>query len=259
MNELLPAGERSPLALLLGRRDLLAAFAAVALAREARAVPVPAGPARRWIDGQQDLALALAEGRIVGRQWASEVERLGREIDVGTLMAEVRRSALAAAGRGSHNDPHKRFVRFLDAQGQARRLAYGAALFDFAPENVITPHGHRHMVSAHMVVGGRLRVRNFDRLGDRDGAMLIRPTRDYVAHLGQVSTMCAERDNVHWFVPVGGAAMTFDIVISGLDAGAPDHVIQAIDPLNARAAAGGVLLAPIIGFEEASRRYTAHL
>ena len=247
-------------AMLLGRRELLAAFAMLALVREVRAAAaVVEGPVRRWIDGQQDIALALAEGRIGGRQWAGEVERLGAEIEVEALMAEVRRSAIVPAGRGSHNDPQKRFVRFLDAQGQPRRLAYGAALFDFDPANVITPHGHRHMVSAHMIVRGRMRVRNFDRVGDREGALLVRPTRDFVAEVGRVSTMCSERDNVHWFVPVGGAATTFDLVVSNFGAGAPDPVIEAIDPLRARPAADGALLAPIIGFEEASRLYTAAL
>ena len=101
-------------------------------------------------------------------------------------------------------------------------------------------------------------MRNYDRLGDEQGAMRLRPTRDYVASLGQVSTMCAERDNVHWFVPVGGPAATFDVVVSGLDAGAPDHLIQAVDPLRATAA-DGTLLAPIIPFAESSRRYTADI
>ena len=249
---------------LLRRRDFLghflSAFAAVALVRETRAVPaVSRGGAERWVEGQQDVAEALAAGRITALQWAMEVERLAAEVDLAELMTLVRRSELTAAGPASHNDPSKRFVRFLDEQGQRRRLAYGAALFDFAPANVITPHGHRHMVSAHMVVAGRFRVRNFDRLGDEGEAMRLRPTRDYVAELGQVSTMCPERDNIHWFVPVGGPATTFDVILSGLDEGAPDHLIQAVDPLRAERRADGTLLAPIIGFAESSRRYTADI
>ena len=249
---------------LLRRRDFLghflSAFVAVALVREARAVPpIARGGAQRWVEGQQDIAEALAAGRISGLQWATEVERLAAEVDLAELMALVRRSELTAAGPTSHNDPQKRFVRFLDAQGQRRRLAYGAALFDFAPANVITPHGHRHMVSAHMVVAGRFRVRNFDRLGDEGEAMRLRPTRDYVAEFGQVSTMCSERDNIHWFVPVGGRATTFDVVVSGLDEGAPDHLIQAVDPLRAERCADGTLLAPIIAFDESSRRYTSDI
>ena len=172
-------------------------------------------------------------------------------------MAAVRRAPLVSAGAPAHNDPQKRFVRFLGEDGRPRRLAYGAALFDFAPHNVVTPHGHRHMVSAHLVVAGSFRVRNFDRLGDEEGAMRLRPTRDYVAGTGRVSTMCAERDNVHWFVPHRGPASTFDVIVSGLDAGAPDHVIQAVDPERARPAADGALVAPIIGFAESARRYTA--
>lgn len=120
-------------------------------------------------------------------------------------------------------------------------------------------HGHRHMVSAHLVVAGRFRVRNFDRLGDVGDAMRLRPTRDHVVGLGAVSTMCAERDNIHWFVPQRGPATTFEMVVSGLDPGAPDHLIQAVDPLRARREADGTLIAPIIGFADSSRRYTAAL
>jgi hypothetical protein len=259
-----PALVSGPASSLLPRRELLrsflAAFAVAALVREARAAGPPGDRrVRVWIDSQQAIAEGLATGRISGPQWAAEVERLSGEVDVAELMAAVRRAQIAPAGRGSHNDPHKSFVRFLDDEGQVRRLAYGTALFAFDPANVITPHGHRHMVSAHLVVGGRFRVRNFDRLGDADGGMIVRPTRDRIAEAGQVSTMCSERDNVHWFVPVGGPATTFDVVISGLDAGAPDPVVQAIDPLRARPLGDGRLLAPFIGFAEASRRYTADL
>lgn len=246
----------------LSRRTLigsvLASFAIAALAREARGAASP-GRARAWIAGQQDIAEALAAGRISGLRWAAEVERLAAEIDVAELTALVGRARLVPAGAPDHNDPQKRFVRFLDESGRPRRRAYGAALFDFAPTNVITPHGHRHMVSAHLVVAGSFRVRNFDRLRDEGGAMVIRPTRDYVARPGHVSTMCAERDNIHWFVPRGGRAATFDIVVSGLDAGAPDHLIQTVDPLGARALGDGTLLAPLIGFAESARRYPANL
>lgn len=247
---------------LLGRREalagLLGAFALVALAREARGAGRPGdGNALRWLDAQQTIAEGLAGGRLTGLQWAHEIERLAAEIEVDALMRLVRRSRVEPAGPAFHNDPQKRFVRFLDGAGRPRRLAYGAALFEFAPHNVITPHGHRNMVSAHLVVAGRFRVRNFDRIGDVPGAMRLRPTRDFVAHPGQVSTMCAERDNIHWFVPQGGPATTFDVVLSGLDRGAPDHEIRAVDPLAARRERDGSLIAPVIDFGESSRRYTA--
>lgn len=239
---------------------ILPAFAAFALLGEARAqAPARRGSVRSWIDSQDEIARALASGTMSGRQWALEVERLGRTVDVAELMAEVDRARVTTAGAGSSNDPRKRHVRFLDADGTPRRLNYGVALFDFAPRNVITPHGHKHMVSAHMVVNGAFRVRNFDRLRDEGEAMIIRPTRDYVASVGQVSTMCSERDNIHWFVPQSGPATTFDVVISGLDAGQPDHDIRTIDPVGGERLADGSIRAPMLSFEESARRYTAEI
>lgn len=243
----------------VSRRDLgaiISSFAVYALAGEARAASTR-GTVARWIDEQQGLAEDLSAGRIGGRDWSMGVERLATAIDIEELLAELGRARVIPAPAPSGNDPQKRFVRFLDAEGKPRKLGYGVALFDFAPENVITPHGHRHMVSAHMVVKGSFRVRNFDRVGDEPGAMLIRPTRDYFARTGQVSTMSPERDNIHWFVPQGGPATTFDVIISGLDEGAPDHDIKAIDPVRGDKLAGGLIRAPIIGFDEASRRYPA--
>jgi len=253
-----------PADFLLTRREhlaaLLPAFAVFALIGEAQAqAPRRRGAVARWIDSQDEIARALSGGTMTGRQWALEVERLGRMVDVAELMGEVGRARVTPAPGGSTNDPRKRYVRFLDADGSPRRLRYGVALFEFAPQNVITPHGHRHMVSAHMVVNGAFRVRNFDRLRDEGGSMVIRPTRDYVARVGEVSTMCSERDNIHWFVPHGGPATTFDVVISGLDAGQPDHEIRTIDPVGGEQLADGTIRAPMISFAESSRRYTSDI
>lgn len=237
---------------------LFAAFVAVALASEVAAARPPRRVAARdWIDRQEELGRALKRGQIAPRTWMAEVERLAREIDVAELMAAVGQQRVGPFAPASTNDPRKRHVHFIDSTGAPRRMAYSAALFDFAPENVITPHGHRHMVSCHLVVGGTLRVRNFDRLRDVENAMIIRPTRDRVARVGDLSAMSSERDNIHWFVPHGGAARTFDVVVSGLDPGQPGHEIAAIDPLGGQRLSDGSIIAPIMTFEAASAKYRA--
>jgi hypothetical protein len=82
----------------------------------------------RWVDRQNEIALALAAGKMTPLNWMHEVERLAAEVDVSELMDTVNRSRLTSAGEPSHNDPRKRFVRFLDAADEPRQQAYGAAL-----------------------------------------------------------------------------------------------------------------------------------
>ena len=212
---------------------------------------------RLWVERQEQIARAFKAGEITPLAWMTDLERLAREVDTAELMRYVRAARLTSAGAGAGHDPKKHFVQFLGNDGRPRRLTFGAALFDFAPGAVITPHGHRHMASAHLVVDGGFRIRNFDRIGDEPGRMLIRPTRDYLAEIGHLSTMTSARDNIHWFVPRGAHAATFDLILSGLDAGMADYEIEAIDPLAADRRPGGVLAAPVIPFEQASRKYTS--
>lgn len=204
--------------------------------------------ARDWIDRQGELA---------PMKWMVEVERLAAEVDVAELMAEAGKARITSNAPLPTNDPHKRSIRFLDSSGEPRKLGFAAALFDFSPTNVITPHGHTNMVSSHLVVGGKFRVRNFDRLRDEDGAMIVRPTRDYLAETGAISTMSSARDNVHWFVPQGGGATTFDVIISEIDKAQGDTRITAIDPLGGQTLEDGSIRAPIMEFEKASDKYVA--
>lgn len=248
----------------LTRRSLttasFAAFVTVSLSAEmTSARPMRRMAARDWIDRQDELARNLRTGSLSALNWMKEVERLADEIDVAQLMAEVHLGNLGRPTRSTGNDPVKRFVQFIDDHGEPRRLGYGAALFDFEPQNVITPHAHRHMVSAHMVVDGKLRIRNFDRIRAEEAGIVIRPTRDFVASAGSLSAMSSERDNIHWFVPQNGPARTFDIIISGLDAGKPDHVVQTIDPLDGHRLADGSILAPTVSFEASAAKYRANL
>ncbi|AOL94992.1 hypothetical protein [Porphyrobacter sp. LM 6] len=238
----------------------LAAFSLALLGCEVSAAkPQRRMAARDWIERQGELARALKSGQIAPLQWMEEVERLAGEIEVAQLMAEVDKAQITQNALPPTNDPRKSSIRFLDAEGAPRKLGYGAALFAFEPHNVITPHGHRHMVSSHLVVEGAFRVRNFDRLSDDEGAMIVRPTRDYIAQTGQLSAMTPDRDNIHWFVPSGGTAMTFDVIISGIDPGEADYEIEAIDPLGGTELADGAIRAPKIAFEAASDKYTAAL
>jgi hypothetical protein len=239
----------------------LGAFATYALLAEAALASVPNSKlsALRWISRQDELARGLANGAISQVAWHDEIGRLAREVDTAQLVHEIGRANLEDAGAGSSHDPKKRFVRFVDETGAPMRLAYGAALFSFKYNSVITPHAHKHMASAHMVIEGKVRIRTFDRIRDEGDALIVKPTADHVAGVGEAAAMTFARDNVHWFAPRSDRPMTFDVIVDGLDAGAERYVIQPVDILAGKRLPDGSIRAPLISFEESAKRYTAAL
>jgi hypothetical protein len=244
----------------------LAAFVTYALLREARALAgaLDGGldgrlDAQRWIARQDELARALADGTLSQTAWHDELARLARAVEVEQLLAEIGRARVTDAGAPFMRDPQKRDVAFRDAAGRKRKLGYVAALFAFTRDNVITPHGHRHMASAHMVLQGSVRIRSFDRVADKDDALIIRPTGDRVAAVGETAAMTEARDNIHWFAPRSETALTFDVIVP---LGGPDAarvVIQPVDPLGGETLPDGTIRAPVLSFAESMRRYSAAL
>jgi hypothetical protein len=236
----------------------LALFAAYALVREARAfAPTDRRlSATRWIARQDEMARALARGEMTPLAWGSEVRRLAHDLDVAQLRAEIGRGRQTPAGAPFMRDPVKRNIRFVDEQGEPRRVAYGAATFSFTPANVITPHAHRHMASAHMVIEGRVRIRTFDRVRDEADALVIRPSGDRVAGVGEAAAMTSAKDNIHWFAPGSERAETFDVIVSDLDPGQPSYLIQPVDPLGGKRLEDGTIRARLLSFEESMRRYS---
>ena len=247
------------------RRHLLssvAGFCVYALLSELRAATpssISSVSARRWIDRQGELARGLASGTVSQVQWHDAVNALASEIDLEALASEVRRAEIRIAGVPFGHDPQKRFVTFLDEQGEPMRVDYGVALFDFSPDSVITPHAHKNMASAHMVLEGRVRIRTFDRVKDEEGALIVRPTTDEIADPGRSSAMTSAKDNVHWFTPHAGRAMTLDVIIDGLEPGQDRYVIQPLDPLGGTHLPDGTIRAPLLTFERSMEIYTSSM
>ncbi|MEK8034678.1 hypothetical protein AACH06_28000 [Ideonella sp. DXS29W] len=246
----------------LDRRSLLqncAAFSVYALVAElAFARPRTSNlQARRWLAAQNDLADLLSAGKMRPSDWHREVNELSEQVDLESLAFELRRARIRDAGAPFGHDPQKRYVTVLGEDGLPLKLGYGLALFDFGPNSVITPHAHRYMASAHMVIDGRVRVRTFDRVRDDEGFLVIRPTQDVVAEPGHSAAMTSTTDNVHWFAPRSKRAMTIDVIIDGLDKGKSRYLIEPVDPLRGRRLADGTIRAPLVSFEQSMELYSA--
>ena len=253
----------APDALNITRRGMIGLaswFVTYAVLGEANAA-LPAGKlgSKVWVARQQDMALALERGELTTRNWCLEAERLANDVDLMQLVAEVNAAELTVRNPSIPAFPKRKSIRFRDESGAPREVRYEAAYLDYGPASVIAPHGHRHMVAASVTLAGALRVRTYDRIGDVEGAMVIRPASDTVVAAGQTSTSCVERNNIHWFVPHGGSATALTIEVVKLDAGMPRVDIRQIDPLAGVARADGWIEAPLMTVEDSARKYTANI
>ena len=60
---------------------------------------------------------------------------------------------------------------------------------------------------------------------------------------------------MHWFVAEQDGSATLDVIVQDVDANGREFALELVDPLAADIDAHGVLRAPLIGWEQSSRRY----
>lgn len=209
---------------------------------------------RRWIEEQQQIAAELKSGKLTLLQWQAAVEDLAPKVDLDDLLAQTNFDRLKASFDFKDGMPSKRMVR-LPGDGGTPAISYGLAFFGFRRGQVITPHGHRNMVSAHMVAQGAFRLRSFDRLRDEPEALIIRQTVDERIGTGRVSTMSARRNNIHWFVAEEDESATLDVIVDGLQPGQDAYTIDLVDPLGGEKLGDGTIRAPLIDWKNSVNKY----
>lgn len=212
---------------------------------------------RRWLQQVDALSQQLRAGHISSRDWQQHIDALDTATPLSEFLPVLQFDRALAALRREGADPAKTFIRLKDIDGSLQQAAFAAAYFVFRKGQVITPHGHRGMVSAHAVVAGRLHVRTFDRLGTLDDALLLRPNLDQRATAGFSAAISSEVGNVHWFVAETDAAATLDVIVQGVDVNGSEFRIDLVDPLAATTTGAGLLQAPLIDWDTSSRRYQA--
>ena len=135
---------------------------------------------------------------------------------------------------------------------------FAPKLFVYRKGSCTPPHAHNHLVSAHLILRGKIRTRKFNRLEDVEQAIEIEPTVDDVFGPGHTDSMSDDENNVHWFEGVSDIAVTFDVPVwnisPGKKYGYPVNGQIFIDP-TVPARADGRIVAPIISFPAAVRKF----
>jgi hypothetical protein len=180
------------------------------LAVGTKAVAAPIAPITdKWAQSIGELARDLNSRSLTVTQWQDAIEALHKTVPIADVLKVVDFDRMRPKLERSGRFESYQYVSLPDI-GPTIGL-FWTNLFIVPEGGAIPPHGHNELVTAHLIVHGRLRTRTFDRVVDEPGRMLLRPTRDEHCDVGSTITMSDERDNVHWFVAEGGPAFTLDV------------------------------------------------
>lgn len=214
-----------------------------------------------WARQLVDLNAALRERSIGVAEWQTRVERLNTSVPVADLARYLDIDHLTRRFTYSTNladtvDP----VLPADVLGTEGRRNWFIRVFGMRRGGAVIPHVHNNMVSAHLVLSGAFRARTADRLRDETDAVVLRPTRNGVIHVGDVISMSDQRDNQHWLVAQEDRSMTFDVGVVGtpaswgygLQANEYNMIFVDVDRPSER---DGTIRAPVMSFEACAAKY----
>ena len=180
------------------------------LAVGTKAIAAPIAPLTdKWAQDLGELARNLNRSSLTVTQWHDAIEALNKTVPIADVLELVDFDRLRPKLERSGRFESYQYVS-LPGIGSTAGL-FWTNLFIVPEGGAIPPHGNNELVTAHLIVRGRLHARTFDRVADEPGRMLLRPARDEHCDVGSTITMSDERDNVHWFVAEGGPAFTLDV------------------------------------------------
>lgn len=246
---------------MINRRKLLADLLPAAALAFLLAPPASAEAAkdaaarafRDWLSRSDELAGLLRGAALTDAEWRSGLTRLQSEVSLNDVLAAIdfesllRTTGYAEAGVAT--------AKLKLPDGTSRPVNFFLKLFALGEGRAIIPHGHANMVSAHMILSGEMRLRQYDQIARDASAMRFRPAIDRTARPGEICSIGEFEENVHWFV-AHQPSHTLDLIVTGLDEGeTPAFDIFNLDMDAAIAAGNGELDVPILGVEQALAKY----
>lgn len=227
----------------------------------ARLPPPEAAGLDRWLAAYLAAGRALAEGRLDQEAWRAAMDRLFPELDLEALKARIGFQA--------------RLAELPDLDFRGRGEAFRALAVDAGPpvpgpeppRRVITklawvrpggsvpPHAHLNMVSTFLVLSGAFRVRQYEKVAEGPGDLVLRPVVDEVQRPGAWSTVTDGRRNVHWLTALEEGSCLFTTKIIQLRDGAPYAGRIHLDLRGVEDAATGELRVPKLAAWDADALY----
>lgn len=226
---------------------------------------LPAGDLAGWIQSLYKNEAELGRRRISPLQWQEMMDQIYRSTPLAQLKRHLDFPTLSKAIlEKMPADRHELFHTIeLGAPSPetpaVKAEPHGDLIVKVAhirKGHSVPPHGHSNMVSAFLCLSGEFDVRLYDRLDNREQALVVRDTvHQSNAGPGTWSSVSDYRDNVHWLTAKTDDCFLFTVKMLSVEKGLPLNGRINIDVRRAKQLGANTLLAPKITSNEARELY----
>lgn len=206
-----------------------------------------------WANQLNTICQDLKKSSLSQTQWQDQIEQLLASVEMDDLLKFIDFEKLTNnfqfAELGVSTNP----VIFPSIEGLPKNTVFVKKIFGLQKDRAIIPHGHSNMTSSHLVLKGELDLRQFEKVGEEENHLLVKPTVHRIAKVGDASSISDERNNIHWFVANSAHAFTLDVIM--LDLGGKQYDIHNIDIRDGEILSDGLIRAEKMDVDSALKKY----
>lgn len=206
-----------------------------------------------WAKRLNEYCSDLKKQSLTVTEWQTNVEILLSEIQMKDLLSFIDFDNLSKGFEFPELGVNTKAIKFPTLEGLPEKTVFVKKLFGMKKNRAIIPHGHVNMSSAHLILKGELHLRHYEKVRQEEQNLIIKPSIDKMARVGESSSISDEKDNVHWFIANTDAAFTFDVIM--LDLKAKPYDIYNLDMYKKQELSNGTLRVPILDVETALKKY----
>lgn len=209
--------------------------------------------ADKWAISLNEYCADLRKQAISPAEWQLKVESLYQKIELEEILKFIDFEHLIEGFEYPDLGVRTKQVKFPKLEGLPENTVFLKKIFGMKKDRAIIPHGHSNMASAHLILKGEMHLRHYEKIRQDEQHLIIKPTIDKIAKVGENSSISDEKDNVHWFIANSETAFTFDVLM--LDLKEKEYDIHNLDIYKKQNLSDGTMRVPIMDVETALKKY----
>jgi hypothetical protein len=206
-----------------------------------------------WAIKLNEFCSDLKINSITPIEWQKKIDKLYKQIELKEILKFIDFKNLIKGFEYPDLGVSTKAVKFPKLDGLPEKTIFVKKIFGMKKDRAIIPHGHSNMASAHLILTGEMHLRHYEKIHQDRQNLIIKPSIDLIASVGDSSSISDEKNNIHWFIANSVSSITFDIIM--LDLNNEPYNIHNLDIYKSEKLNNGLLKVPILDVETALKKY----